>query len=126
MFDNKNTKTSTISALWTNSGESVKHGQSKIFRGWALAGIKQYSAYYAAIKIDRRKHRDFEVDLLHMFQAEVEHTDGTPTIFAPDGLPGTWPAHDLPWSSDVAAITQQDQDAEASDEEETDPVGLSL
>ena len=103
MFENKNTKSSNITAMWTNSGESIKNGQSKRFRGWALAGIEQYNAYYAAIKKDREENRDFDIALLRKFQEEHHGPDDVPVVYAPDGLPGVGPAHDLPWAANKAA-----------------------
>ena len=113
MFQQKNTKSSRVAALWTNSGASLKDGQSKRFRGWAIAGIEKYNSYYDAIKKDRDQNPDFEVNLLRQFQESGNAENDTRVIYSNEGLRGPGPAHDLPWASDEAELgVTTDSDSE--------------
>ena len=120
MHKKKNTKTSAVAAKWTNSGQSVKNGQSKKFCGWSQAGIDQYNANYKYFKCDRELYRRFDRRNMEMWaqdatSAEKQAADDE----AGGGLEGEEPMHDLPWSNKTPAGTSHSGSSEdrAADKE---------
>ena len=99
MYKRRDLKASDVRAQWTNSGDSVKDGKSKRFRGWAEAGVAQYNAHYKAVRADRAEYPDFETTLLEGFCEENGKVNDVATVDATVlGWADEEPLNDMPWS----------------------------
>jgi hypothetical protein len=120
MYKKGNTKTSDVPAKWTNSGQSIKNGQSKKYCGWSQAGIDQYNLNYSYFKTDRQLFRRFDRDNMELW---AEAAAGGAAKKAADdeaggGLEGDEPMHDLPWSNATPAGTSHSGSSEDQAAEE--------
>ena len=123
MFSRGDLKTSDVKAEWTNSGDSVKDGKSKRFRGWAKAGVDQFDANYKAVSKDRRDNEDFDGDALEAYQnAYGKHTESGKVDNTVDEDYGE-PHHDLPWGTNASTTPNErrsQQIQESSGDESSD------
>ena len=118
MFDKQDLKRSKVKAVWTNSGDSIKDGKSKRFRGWAKKGITQYNLNYRAVRNNRRENQEFDKDLLQIFQdyygqhaPEIDEADS-------DEEDDEEPEHDFPWDCTVVTAAHSGSQSSVQSEED--------
>jgi len=106
-------------AKYTNSGKSKRNGRSKRLHGWSREGYLQFNALYVMVVADRKRRKQFELELLTTWQSlKRAQKDSQETEEEEEEI---FPANDLTGLMAPPGSCSHTMDDDEDDDTETDP-----